>query len=145
MAKKKINNDERIQQMLQKIESQKTKISGIERYSPKTNMTIQTDDGRKNLNVMSDLNELYKIWARIRSETLNNKVAAEELGLDFNDEFQGFASNLWFDDIKARVNKVRISQERESLKKMEVALENLMSNDFKVERELAKLEEMLGD
>lgn len=145
MAKKKINNDERIQQMLQKIESQKTKISGIERYSPKTNMTIQTDDGRKNLNVISDLNELCKIWARIRSENLNNKVAAEELGLDFNDEFQGFASNLWFDDIKARVNKVRISQERESLKKMEAALENLMSNDFKVERELAKLEEMLGD
>ena len=142
---KKISNDERIQQMLQKIESQKTKISGIERYSPKTNMTIQTNDGRKNLNVVSDLNELCKIWAHIRSETVNNKVAAEELGLDFNDEFQGFSSNLWFDDIKARVNKVRISQERESLKKMETALENLMSNDFKVERELAKLEEMLGD
>jgi hypothetical protein len=130
--------------MLDKVAAQKEKISGIERYAPKTNMTIELGGTRKNLNVVSDLTELSRVWAFIKRETLQLKEAADELGVTFKDEFQGYPTHEWFEDIKARVNKVRISQERDSLKKMEAALENLMSNDFKVERELAKLEELLG-
>jgi hypothetical protein len=144
MATKKLTNDEKIEQLLVLVNKQKEKISKIERYLPKTNMTLEIAGVRKNLNVLSDLKELCYAWSFIRRETLQFEEAAAELDIKLDNDFQGYPASDWFEDIKYRVNKIRISKERESLKSMETTLENLMSNDLKVERELDRISQILN-
>lgn len=132
MATKK--NDKTILALKKEIEDQKALLKSSEKFSPVTNLSLELDGQRINLNVLSP--ELL-VQAMVKLHTYQR--SAEELGVTEEFKLSGYKPSEWLIDLKAKYAMANRKKETERLKKLEDHLHNLLSLDTKVELEIDAL------
>ena len=136
-------NDKLILELMKKVEAKKTKIAEMElaKYRPVTHCILEWENVKYNFNVMKS-DELKFLLLKLNALLLS----ADDLNMveELEDMvIQGHAFHLWINDIHGKINEKDFAQEKEKLKKMEAQLEKLLSEDKKVEIQLAEIAKLL--
>ena len=140
--------DDKITQLLAKVEAQKAAIAEAERPVFRTNRTFSFVDGdlnkSHNLAVVSDVSALLKMAAHVSSaaETYYY-VAGGILGADEKAPaftWNGYSDLDWLHDIKLRVSQIRLKAQREKLQELEARLDKIISPERRRELELRAIE-----
>lgn len=132
------NNDQKILELKKQIEEKKKQIKKVDKFTPVTNCSIELDGIRYNihtLNRTSAINLLVKLGALLTS--------AINLGLEEEYVVSGYKVNEWLIDIKSKMENLNRIEEENKLKGLESKLDQLLSNEKKVELELGEIESML--
>lgn len=132
------NNDQKILELKKQIEEKKKLVNKSQRFTPITNCSIELDGTRYNihtLNRTSAISLLVKLGALLMS--------AINLGLEEEYVISGYKVNDWLEDIKAKMENINRAEEENKLRAMESKLDQLLSNEKKVELELGEIEAML--
>lgn len=149
---KKPDADDKIMQLLAKVKAQKEAIAQAERPTYKTNMTFSFVDGNLsqavNLRVVTDLGQLLKIAAHVRSAAASYEEAGSAiLGPDEKPPaflWCNFSAVEWTHDIKLRVGQIRIKSQRERLHELEQRLDSILTPERRRELELLAIERELS-
>ena len=70
-------------------------------------------------------------------------MSAKDLGLEEEYLFNGYKIEEWVADIKAKMENLNRAEEESKLRIMESKLDQLLSNEKKIELELGEIESML--
>lgn len=132
------NNDQKILELKKQIEDKKKKISKSQKFSPITNCSIEIDGTRYNIQVLTK-EQIISLMVRLNSYA----ISAKELELLEEYSISGFNVLDWIEDLKAKLDFVSRKEEEQKLKTMESKLDQLLSNEKKVELELGEIESML--
>lgn len=133
-----IGNDEKILELKKQIEIKKSKLEKSNKFSPVTNCSLDLDGIRFNLNVLNK-EQLILIAVKLNMYNMSYK------NLEFEDEFiiTGYSIKDWLTDIKSKIDILSKKEEESKLKVMESKLNQLLSEDKKVELELSEIEKLL--
>ena len=146
MAKQK-ENDDRIKQMLKKVEELEKDVAKQPRRTLVTNGVFPHENGDMmfNLNTVNDLAVLVGAVAFLKSKKNFAEEAAKELGLDDVVKFSwgGYSYEDWLTDIKDRVHAITYQEKKKMLAKMKGKLNKLISSDARTEMELDEIAAML--
>lgn len=132
-------NDQRILELKKQIETKKEQLGKSIKFSPETNLSIEFEGARSNLNVLSK-EQLFMLMVRLnmyRMSATDLKLSTFEIG--------GYPVTSWINDIKARIEILSRKDEERNLKVMEDKLTQLLSEGTKVKMELDSIESMLKD
>jgi hypothetical protein len=132
-----INNDQRILELKKQIEIKKEKLKQSERFSPITNLSIEFEGERYNLNVLQK-QDLTTILIRLNAYLLSTK----NLGIE-DYSISGYSLNNWITDIKAKIDILSRKDEERNLKALEDKLSKMLSDDKKIELELNEIESLI--
>ena len=151
MAKKMTTDekDAKVEQLLAIVAKQKADIAKAERPKWETNCSFgyneDSNAGRINLQVVSDVDEITKALAFLISKAAAYATAAEILGQpDAKFKWMGYTLEQWKSDFQTRVSKIQITASRKKLEAAETALNGLISQEKREEMKLAELEKQLG-
>jgi hypothetical protein len=133
-----INNDQRILELKKQIEIKKEKLKQSERFSPITNLSIEFEGDRYNLNVLQK-QELINLLIRLNIYL----ISAKDLGIETEYIISGYKLEDWITDIKAKMDILSRKDEERNLKALEDKLTKLLSEDKKVELELNEIADLL--
>lgn len=133
-------NDERILFLKNQIQEKKNKLNKISRFSPITNCSIELDGIRYNINVLSN-EQLISLLVKLNMYYMS----AKDLNLSDTYTISGYLVKDWIMDIKTKINILSRKDEERSLKQMELKLQQLLSNDKKVELEINEIEKTLNN
>lgn len=136
-------NDKVILELKKKVEAKKSHIAEMElaKYRPVTHCILEWEGTKYNFNVMKP-HELKLLLLKLNALL----VSAEDLNMveELEDmEIQGHAFYSWINDINGKINEKDFAQEKEKLKQMEAQLDKLLSEDKKVELQLAEIAKLL--
>ena len=134
-------NDERILELKKQIEDKKSKLgSKIKRFIPLTNMSLELDGSRLNINVLNK-DQLIKILVILNSYLIS------ATDLEVEDEFilSGYKLAEWISDIKNRLYLLNTKEEEKILAGMESKLSKMLSDEKQVELELDEMSSFLKD
>ncbi|ATF13519.1 hypothetical protein A616_16505 [Brevibacillus brevis X23] len=134
------NNDHKILELKKQIEDKKKKLTKSQKFTPVTNCSIELDGVRFNINVLQK-EQLINLLVKLKA----NAIAAEELELLNDYKISGYGVADWIDDLKAKLDNLSRKEEEQKLKAMEAKLDQLLSNEKKVELELGEIESMLNN
>ncbi|MFC8686054.1 hypothetical protein [Brevibacillus porteri] len=134
------NNDNKILELKKQIEEKKKKLNKSQKFTPVTNCSIEMDGVRFNINVLQK-EQLINLLVKLKA----NAIAAEKLDLLNDYMISGYSVTDWIDDLKARFDYLSRKEEEQKLKTMEAKLNQLLSNDKKVELEIDEIEAMLNN
>jgi hypothetical protein len=137
---KKTENDVVILNLKKQIEDKKKALKLTERFSPVTNCSIELDNIRLNLNVLTK-EQLIALMVKLNMF----RLSLIDLGIP-NKEFllSGFTVEDWISDCKAKLMIVDRKAEEARLQAMETKLHNLLSVDTKVALEIDEISKMIG-
>lgn len=131
-------NDTKIIELKKQIEEKRKKLEGIKKFTPITNCSIEADGIRYNINVLTK-ELLISLVVKLHSY----RLSAKDLGLLDDYFISGYKVDEWITDLKARLDVVSCKDEERKLKTLEDKLENMLSNEKKVELELSEIAELL--
>jgi hypothetical protein len=141
--------DAQVEKLMALVAQQKAEIAKAERPKWETNCSFgyveDSNAGRINLQVVSDVDELIKALAFLISKEEAYRTAAHILGQDAKFKWMGFTRAQWQSDFQTRVNKIQIAAKRKKLEAAEEALSKLVSKEKREELELARLTKELGE
>lgn len=129
-------NDNKILELRKQIEVKKSKLSQINKYNYLTNLVLDLDGQKYNLNVLK-VKDLNLLLIRLNAYRLS------ALDLKINCIICEYNVCNWMDDIKAKIDLLSRKAEEVKLKAMEDRLVELLSNEKKVELEINEMEELL--
>jgi hypothetical protein len=150
--KKSSTPDDKITQLLAKVEAQKAAIAEAERPVFRTNRTFSFVDGdlnkSHNLAVVSDVSALLKMMAHVAAAAqAYYGIAGDILGPDEKPPaftWNGYSDLDWLHDIKLRVSQIRLKAAREKLQDLEARLDKIISPERRRELELQAIERELS-
>ena len=132
------NNDIKIMELRGQIITKKDKLNKIKKFSPITNCSIEVDNIRSNIQVLSK-EQLIALIVKLNSY----KTSAKELGLLDEYIISGYNVQDWIEDIKAKLDVVSRKDEERKLTEMESRLSKMLSNEKKTELEINEIEALL--
>jgi hypothetical protein len=127
-------NDKTILTLKKQIAQKKSALKVSERFSPITNCSIELDGIRSNIQVLTK-DQLVTLLVKLNSY----KMSAKELGILADYFISGFCVEDWIKDVQAKLMNVNRKVEEFRLKTLEDKLDNLLSNEKKVELELDEI------
>lgn len=131
-------NDEKILKLKEQIETKKNEIEKVKKFNPITNCIIELDGNKYNLQAIQKDNLVLLIIK------LNMyRISFLDLKLETQLMICGYDINDWITDCKARLSNILIKEEENKLKAMESKLHKLLSDDKKIELEIAEIENLL--
>jgi hypothetical protein len=133
-------NDNRILELRAQIEKKKEKMKEVNRFSPVTNCSLEIDEERYNLNVLT-VYQLTLLQIKLNSYL----ISARDLGVSDTFMIAGFTIQDWLTDVKGRLDILSRKDQEKQLKFMEEKLDKLLSQDKKVELELKAIADILKD
>lgn len=131
-------NDDKILQLKEKITEKREKIGKTERFSPLTNCSLELDEIRYNLNVLSK-NQLQQLLIKLDGLA----VTANALSLLDDVEYSGYTLPMWCLDVKSKLHVLTQKEERRELNAMESKLDKMLSDEKQTELELDELARFL--
>lgn len=133
------NNDNRIIELKKQIETKRKQLSEkTNRFSPETNCILEFKGTTYNLNACS-----AEMLTLLLVELNMYIMSAADLGVTLP-VLSGYPIEMWMTDIKNKISVLSVKQEESNLKKMEVKLDKLLSDDKKTELELDEIASLLG-
>ena len=138
MTNKQNTNDEKIMLLKSQIAEKKKGLKGKKKFSPLTNCSIELDGTRYNLHV-SQKELLTNLLIKL------NMYRLSVVDLDLEDEYiiSGYNVNEWITDVKLKLEILKYEEEDRKLKRLELQLENLLSNEKKVSLAIDEIEELI--
>lgn len=131
-------NDNKVLQLKEQIRIKKEKIVSLRKFTPITNMILDVDSKKHNINTMNLEKSMEMVIL------LNAKfISAKELGLEDVYTVNGYKLYDWICDLKSRIDYLNVRQEENNLEQMEAKLDRLLSEEKKTELELDKIENLL--
>jgi hypothetical protein len=131
-------NDLKIIELKKQIAEKKDKLNNAKRFSPITNCSLELNEKRYNINVLTK-EQLVLLMVKLNSYI----ISAKELGLFDDFIINGYHVEEWFTDIKTRLYILSQKEEERNLRIMESKLDKLLSDEKKTELELNEIEELL--
>lgn len=135
---KKKTNDEVVLELRGQVNAKKKLLKDTEKFSPKTNCSLQLDGERFNLNVIEKPTILLLLGKLQGLKTSLYTILPDE-----SLEIGGFSVDLWIGDLKNKFSTLNRKLEEERLKKLEEKLYNLLSLDTKVELEIENIKNQI--
>lgn len=133
------NNDNRIIELKKQIETKRKQLlEKTNRFSPETNCILEFKGTTYNLNACS-----AEMLTLLLVELNMYIMSAADLGVTLP-TLSGYPIEMWMTDIKNKISVLSVKQEESNLKKMEVKLDKLLSDDKKTELELDEIASLLG-
>lgn len=133
-----VSNDEKIIKLKAQIEEKRKQLDKVTRFSPVTNCSIEIDNIRYNIQVLSR-EQLILLMVKLNAY----KMSAINLDLINECIISGYNVQDWISDIKSRLDIVSYKAEENKLKSMESKLHELLSNEKKTELAIDEIEKML--
>lgn len=142
---KKINNDERISQLLQSIEKKKKELGPRPRVSYITNGNICIGTTLVNINTLTSVNSIALYVAELLSKQHFLQEAEKLLGIHANDTLKEHASTNddYIHDLKLRFEVLNWEIKNKQLKAMEADLKKLVSEDTRTAMQIDEIEKLL--
>jgi len=131
-------NDEKILELKSQITEKKKSVIKSKRFIPITNCSIELDGIRYNIQTL-DKESCISLLVKLNSY----KLSAKDLDLLEEYKISGFKIEEWIEDIKLKLDVLLQREEEKKLHSMEKKLEDLLSNEKKIEIEIADIESML--
>jgi hypothetical protein len=133
------NNDEKILLLKKQIEEKKIKIGKIQKFVPTTNCIFNLDGINYNLNVLNAREQIIPLLVKL------NAYFKSAVDLELSEQYviSGYKVVDWISDLRQRLEYIGVKEEMLKLKTMEIKLDQLLSDDKKVELELNDIEGML--
>lgn len=145
MAKKKEETtDERVLILLRLAQKKKANINITEKAQWLTNCSLSIGSDRINLHVEADISKLIEFYGALKVAKENFDAAAKELNIPKVYKHQGYKAEDWMADIKTRINKIKLKDEKLELETIEAKLEKLISPGKRAELELEAIEKILS-
>lgn len=141
--------DQRVLDLIAKLNEKKAQISGAERPSWKTSCSLPSTVGstkvtdRVNIQTVTDLGVLTSLYGEIITREQNWKLAGHILGTTDSFTWGGYSLEDWTHDFKIRANQINIAKTRAEYKVLEERLDRIISPELRAELELAELEKQL--
>jgi len=138
--------DDKIKQLLSKIETDKETLGKKPKVSLNTNGLFRFDSNNYfNLNtVVSDPRHLVEALAFLLEKENNHKEAAKRLGVDdYVFEWYGYSLKDWEEDLKLRADTIIWNVKQKKLQSLQKKLKNLRSEDAKTDDALSEIEDLL--
>lgn len=132
-------NDETILKLKEQIAKKKKELGKTSRFSSVTNMSLELDGTRYNLNVL-DKTKLQQLAIKVNMYLMS----AKELDLE-GTEYSGYMLSEWLEDILDKLSIIEHKEKEAELAKLEAKLSKMLSNEKQVELELQDIAEMLKD
>ena len=129
-------NDKKIMELKKQIEEKKNKVSKSQRFTPITNCSIEVDGIRYNIQVLTK-EQLITLMVKLNAYAMS----AKDLEVEYI--VSGFEVSDWIQDIKSKLDYVSGKEEENKLRIMEAKLDQLLSNEKKVELELDEIASFL--
>jgi hypothetical protein len=131
-------NDDRIISLKKQIETKKKDLAEKKvKFTPETNCVLDLEGTKYNLNVCTD-EALIMLLLKLNMY----KMSARDLNMPIP-EYSGYSIDLWISDIRNKLEVSGVCKELNDLKKMEVKLDKLLSDDKKTELELDEIAAMI--
>ena len=132
-------NDDRILELRKQIETRQNllELSKV-KFVPKTNLVIELDGEKHNLNVANE-NKLNLLLVKLNMYAMS----ANDLKL-YNFEISGYPVVSWMSDIQGKLNILSIKKQEKELADAQAKLECLLSEDKKTELEIDAIAAMFG-
>jgi hypothetical protein len=134
------NNDQKILELKKQIAEKKKKIGKSQKFVPITNCSIELDGIRNNIQVLGK-EQIISLLVKLNALA----TSAKELGLLDEYKISGFNIMDWITDLKSKLDLISRKDEEQKLKMMEAKLDQLLSNEKKVELEIDEIASMLKD
>ena len=132
-------NDDRILELRKKIETkQKVLELNKTKFVPKTNLVLELDGEKHNLNVANE-NKLNLLLVKLNMYVMS----ANDLKL-YNFEISGYPIVYWMSDIQSKLNVLTIKKQEKELADAQAKLECLLSEDKKTELEIEAIAAMFA-
>lgn len=132
-------NDATILQLKKLIDAKKEKLGTAARFVPVTNCSIELDGQRLNINTLNK-EQLTLLAVKLQSYL----IAAKTLDVSEDFSISGYHVSDWIEDLQSKLNIQSRIEEAKKLKAMENKLEQLLSEDKKVELELNDIASFLN-
>lgn len=131
-------NDNKVLQLKEQIRIKKEKIVSLRKFTPITNMILDIDGKKHNINTMN-LEKSMEMAILLNAKF----ISAKELGLEDTYTVNGYKLYDWICDLKSRIDYLNVRQEENNLEQMEAKLDRLLSEEKKTELELDEIENLL--
>ena len=128
-------NDKRILDLKNELKKKQESVSKIKTFAPITNSSIDLDGKRYNIQTMKE-DELLVILLKLNSYLLS----AKDLGIEKKAKISRYYIDEWITDVKSLIDIKETLNEKNKLKFLETQLEDLLSNDKKIELTLDVIE-----
>jgi len=144
-----VDADQAVLDLLKKVAAKKEEIKKAKtRPSWKTNCVFTSEPGVTssyvcNIQVVREVRKLIEIQAHLNTKEAAMKQAAEELGVEFDGTWQGFAIEDWKEDIKTRIEQLQLDKNEKELEELDARVNKLVSPEQRREMELKALMEIL--
>lgn len=132
------NNDSRVLELKKQIEEKRKKVNRSEKFNPVTNCSIDINGTRVNIQTLGK-EQIVSLLVQLNSYAL----AAKDLELLSEYSISGYNVQDWIVDLKAKLEHLSRKEEIQKLKAMEAKLDQLLSNEKKVELELNEIASLL--
>lgn len=131
-------NDDRILELKKQIDMKKKLLTEKKvRFLPETNCVLELDGVRHNLNVCAD-DALTMLMIKL------NMYVMSANNLDISvPVISGYSVDMWINDIKNKLAVSTLKREENELKKMELKLDKMLSDDKKKELEIDEIAALL--
>lgn len=139
--------DKIVLELLRKVEEKKQQIGNAERPAWQTNCSFGYDpssNARTNIQVVRDVSQLIEMHAFLSERYSTYIESANDLGVSEKEapfKWLNFSYDEWVNDIKTRLNGLRIKSKRDELAKLEERVNALVSPEQRRAMELQKLVE----
>lgn len=131
-------NDAKILELKKQIEAKKIDLATRKvRFAPETNCVLDLDCNKYNLNVLDDCTLMFLM---LKLNLYN--MSADNLKMP-HPTISGYSVDLWIKDIKSKLAVAGMKREEADLKKMELKLDQLLSEEKKTELELDEIASLL--
>jgi hypothetical protein len=138
-----MNIDEKIDQLIEQINKKKAAISKAEKSSRNTNCSFSYTEkpgDAINLHVEKDIAQLTKIVGFLLYREQAYKNGAEHLSIKAPPfKWQGYSTSDWIEDVRVRITKIQIDDEKKKLEQLEARLDKIISPEKRRELELAAI------
>ena len=137
MTKQNIN-DEKIMALKSQIQEKKKSLKTKKRFTPITNCNLELDGVRYNIQVPNK-----EILTTLLVKLNMYRLSVVDLGLEDEYIISGYNVNEWITDVKLKLEILKYEEEDRKLKRLELQLENLLSNEKKVSLAIDEIEELI--
>lgn len=139
-------NDQRVNELMQKVESQEASLGPRPKISYNTNAKFNfSEDTSINFNTAQKPSLLVEAMALLLEKKSFYEQAAEMLGVPSPFSWFGYSFEEWQEDIKARLDLIKWQLNKKKLDATKKQLETLLSSEGKTSKVLDSIEDMLGD
>lgn len=132
-------NDELILKLKKQIEEKEISLDKSKRFIPITNCILDLNGLKVNINTLQK-EALIGVLVQINSLA----ISADELGLINEYNIGGYNIVSWIEDLKNKLESLKLKTKEQELKQMKNRLEQLLSEDKKVELELEQIAKILN-